>query len=231
MLSEASAIQKKAGGDENPCVFLWLNERGYVLRLQGKLAESETVHREALALCEKVFGGKIMTGSFPLADTLNGLALTLQEQGHLAEAEKNLRQALALRRKVGSEHIDVATSLASVTAVLLMEQKFADAESPARELLAFYNRIASDRWYKFDSQSKLGSLLGQKKYADAEPLLLSGYEGMKQRQDRVPRAERPRLKESLQRLVQIYEETDRPAQAAEWKKKLAERDKVETGQK
>jgi len=27
-----------------------------------------------------------------------------------------------------------------------------------------------------------GSLLGQKRYAEAEPLLLSGYEGMKQRQ-------------------------------------------------
>jgi len=31
-----------------------------------------------------------------------------------------------------------------------------------------------------------GSLLGQKKYAEAEPLLLSGYEGMKQREVKIP---------------------------------------------
>jgi hypothetical protein len=33
---------------------------------------------------------------------------------------------------------------------------------------------------------------------------------------------KPRLKEALERLVQLYDETTRPAQTAEWKQKLAE---------
>lgn len=69
------------------------------------------------------------------------------------------------------------------------------------------------------------------RHAEAEPLLLSGYEGMKQRKDQIPVVGRPRLKEALQRLVQLYGATNRPDQAAEWKKKLAEFAKAETGKK
>ena len=39
----------------------------------------------------------------------------------------------------------------------------------------------------FHTRSLLGgALLGQKKYADAEPLLTTGYEGMKQREQTMP---------------------------------------------
>ena len=65
-----------------------------------------------------------------------------------------------------------------------------------------------------------GSLLGQKKYTEAEPLLVSGYEGMKQREDKIP-ANSIRLSEAAHRLVLLYEATGRPDQAAEWKKREA----------
>ena len=76
-----------------------------------------------------------------------------------------------------------------------------------------------------------GSLLGQKKYAEAEPLLLSGYEGMKQREDKIPATGKSRVKETLQRLVQLYESTGQSEKAAEWKKKLAEFDQTEAEKK
>ena len=71
-----------------------------------------------------------------------------------------------------------------------------------------------------------GSLLGQKKYAEAESLLLAGYEGMKQRADKIPAIGKPRVKESLQRLVQLYEATGQAEKAADWNKKLAEFDRL-----
>jgi hypothetical protein len=41
----------------------------------------------------------------------------------------------------------------------------------------------SDDWLTFNTQTMLGAaLLGQKKYAEAERLLLEGYEGMKTRE-------------------------------------------------
>jgi hypothetical protein len=62
-------------------------------------------------------------------------------------------------------------------------------------------------------------------------LLVSGYEGLKQREDKLPIAVRPRLKRAIERLLQLYEETGRLDQAAEWKQKLAEFEKAATEMK
>ena len=55
-----------------------------------------------------------------------------------------------------------------------------------------------------------GSLLGQKKFTEAEPLLLQGYEGMKQREDKIPPVGRPRLREAIERLREVLR-NDEPA--------------------
>jgi hypothetical protein len=65
-----------------------------------------------------------------------------------------------------------------------------------------------------------GALLGQKKYAEAEPLLLQGYEGMKQREARISATGKFGLTKALERLVQLYEATGQKDKAAEWRKKL-----------
>ena len=72
----------------------------------------------------------------------------------------------------------------------------------------------------------LGSALaGLKRYAEAEPLLLSGYEGMKEREAEIrPDVRATRLKGAIERLVQLYEETKQPEKAAQWRQKLAEFD-------
>ncbi len=115
--------------------------------------------------------------------------------------------------------------LAERAATLLQGGKFAEAERPARECLALREAEIPDNWRTFNARSLLGgSLLGQKKYAAAEPLLLSGYEGLRQRERQIPPEGKPRLREALQRLVQLYEVTDQPDQAAQWKYKLAESD-------
>jgi hypothetical protein len=76
-------------------------------------------------------------------------------------------------------------------------------------------------WSTFNTQSLLGAaLLGQQKYADAEPLLLKGYEGMKQRADKIPPQSKPRLADAAARLVQLYEATNRPDDAQKWKDEL-----------
>ena len=104
---------------------------------------------------------------------------------------------------------------------LLGEKKFAQAEPLARECLTIREKRIPDDWRKFNSRSLLGgALLGQEKYAQAEPLLLSGFEGLKQRQDQIPPQGKPRLKETLERLVRLYEATSRPDQAAAWKQRL-----------
>jgi hypothetical protein len=72
-------------------------------------------------------------------------------------------------------------------------------------------------------------LLRQGKYDEAEPLLLSGYEGMKQREQTIaPAFRRIRLKEGIERLIRLYEETGRPDRAAEWRRQLDELNNAKT---
>jgi tetratricopeptide (TPR) repeat protein len=112
-------------------------------------------------------------------------------------------------------------ALADYVRMLLLADKFAEAEPLARECLRLREKLIPDKWSRFNAQSMLGgSLLGQKKYAEAEPLLLAGYEGMKQRERSIPAASQVRVKETLERLVELYEATNRPEKAAEWKQEI-----------
>jgi eukaryotic-like serine/threonine-protein kinase len=80
-------------------------------------------------------------------------------------------------------------------------------------------RIQPDDWTTFDAKSMLGeALLDQKKYADAEPLLLSGYEGLKQHEAKIPSQEKIHRTKALERLVQLYEAWGKNDKAAKWRK-------------
>ena len=83
--------------------------------------------------------------------------------------------------------------------------------------------VQPDEWATFNTQSMLGgALLGQKKYAEAEPLLLAGYEGLKQREESIPPAGQIRLPEALDRLIELTTALDQPDATQKWR---AEREK------
>jgi len=63
-------------------------------------------------------------------------------------------------------------------------------------------------------------LLGQKKLAEAEPLLLDGYQGMKEREAAIPGQGATRIPEALERLVRLYEAKGNETEAAAWRSKL-----------
>jgi hypothetical protein len=115
----------------------------------------------------------------------------------------------------------LADALARLTRSLLAEGRFADAEPLARECRELLDKQSPDEWSSFHARSLLGaSLLGQQKFAEAEPLLLAGYEGLRSRAEKIPPEDKPRLKEALQRVVQLYEASGKAAQAADWEKRL-----------
>jgi hypothetical protein len=65
--------------------------------------------------------------------------------------------------------------------------------------------------------------VGQKKYTDAAPLLLQGYEGLRKHADKIPPAVRQeRLIMALERLVQLYDAWGQKDEANAWRKKLDE---------
>jgi hypothetical protein len=66
-----------------------------------------------------------------------------------------------------------------------------------------------------------GALLGQKKYADAEPLLLQGHAGMKQREKAIPHQASTRIPEALDRLIELYTAINKPDEAKKWQAERA----------
>ena len=123
------------------------------------------------------------------------------------------------RMQLPRESPQLAAQLASIALALLQAKAFTEAESLLQECLAIREKTQPDEWTTFNTRSMLGGvLLGQKKYAEAEPLLLAGYEGMKQREAKIPPTGKVRLTEALERLVQVYEALEKKDEAAKWRK-------------
>ena len=205
MQREALAIRRKLNGDENADVATSLHNLANLLSDQNKLDESESMHREALAIRRRLYGEE----QPDVASSLYDLARVLRDEGKLEESETLQREALAIRRKLlGNEHRRVGDSLEELSRTLLEEKKFPEAESAARESLAIWQTKYPDAYSVFVGQSLLGGcLLGEKRYAEAEPLLLSGYGGLTQREGTMPAQNRARLKEAVKWLAEFYEQT------------------------
>jgi tetratricopeptide (TPR) repeat protein len=213
-------------GPEHLHVVFSLHNLASVARDQSRLPEAERLTRDAIAMSKKL-GNAGGIGRILDMD-LCFLAEVLRDERRFDQAKEAASESLALRRKVlGNEHVDVAYTLLILATILDRQGKMADAEPLCRECLAIYEAKAPDHWRVFEARGLLGaSLLAQRKYADAEPLLLSGCEGLKQREDTAPKVIRRELKPVIQDLVQLYEETGRPDRATEWKQKLVELEKA-----
>jgi tetratricopeptide (TPR) repeat protein len=154
------------------------------------------------------------------------LALAHEHLGHAAEAAQWLARALD-GLPPGDYFFDNGIHAHDRLACEVLRREVdtllpAEAEPILRECLALLAKTQPDHWRTFHTRSLLGgALLGQKKYKDAEPLLLAGYRGMMKRERAIPPPDRVRLTEALERLVQLSEAVGTRDKAADWGKKLA----------
>jgi uncharacterized protein HemY len=123
-------------------------------------------------------------------------------------------QVERLRAKAGKQDLEFAGELAGLGYLCLESGQFAEAEKHLRECLNIRATGAADHWTTFNTRSMLGwTLHGQKRYADAEPLLREGYEGMRQRVGQIPPAAKDRLTTARERLIQNYVDAGNPTEA------------------
>ena len=109
--------------------------------------------------------------------------------------------------------------MANLALVDQSQGKFAAAGALAQEAVEGNRKVRPEEWKRYFSESLLGaSLAGEKKYAEAEPLLLEGYRGMETRKQRIDPGERYRLDKAREWLVQLYQALGKPDKAAEWRK-------------
>jgi tetratricopeptide (TPR) repeat protein len=139
-------------------------------------------------------------------------------------AETTLTQALTLGRKLVPGGLATRSCLTALARLRLKQQRYAEAETLLREAMSGTGNQDLRVWDTFDRQSLLGaSLLGQGKYAEAEPLLIAGYEGLKKLSPAI--SVDANFPEAGRRLVRLYSGWEKPDKANEWIRKLEPADK------
>jgi hypothetical protein len=153
---------------------------------------------------------------------LHNLAVSYVQARRLDEGISLFEEAVR-RRKANllPDHPDTLASTDGLVDAYLGARRWAEAAVAAREGLEARTRKAPDDWPRFHTMSLLGAALaGQKQYAQAEPMLIAGYEGLKAREAKIPAPNRSRLRAAAARIVPFYEAWGKPDKAAEWRKTL-----------
>ena len=212
LFREALDIRRKLLGVPHPIVADALNNLGNLVAMRGNLDESEVLLREALEMRRA-----ILPADHPaIAQSLNNLGAKLWRKNDLAGAEAHYRGALDIwRRTLPANHIQVAFVIESLCSTLLPRDA-SQAESMLREAMVI--REANPP-YADDVRARSLSMLGealarQEKYGEAETMLLACHESLKEGWD-------PNIqKDTLTRLAWLYNQWNRPDDAAKWQAEL-----------
>lgn len=196
---EAMDIKQKSIGRENADVALSMDNLGSVYRDRGDLERAEPLLLEALAMRKKVLDSEHPD----VALSLNNVGELLLAKGDAVEAEKLLlRSHEILLKKLGAKHPHLAYPLLELGRVRLVLNDPKGAEARFREALEI--RAAeqtSESAELAESKSWLGAaLLAQRRFDEAEPLLLQGFSGMQKAKGN----EHTETRQAYARLMTLY---------------------------
>jgi serine/threonine protein kinase/Tfp pilus assembly protein PilF len=219
LLEQALAQQQAKLGPDHPHTLAAMNNLALTYNDAGQPDKAVPLLQQTLAKSTAKLG---LDHPDTLA-SMSNLALAYRDAGQLEKALPLFEQALAKRReKLGPDHPYTLNSMNHLAAAYREQGDFAKAEQILRECLTRRRQKQPHAWATFNTQAQLGaSLLGRKRYAEAEPLLLQGYEGMKQRETKIPASAKKYLTAALDRLVQLYDAWGKPDEANKWRAERA----------
>jgi tetratricopeptide (TPR) repeat protein len=214
LFEEALKLQEKKLGRQHPQTLVTVANLGVNYNDSGRV-------QEAIPLLEEAFQAARLN---PTLRWVGPKLLDVYAKAEKTdEAAKLVTELLAeVRKQLPKNSTQLAGDLAKFGMLLLQAHAFTDAEALLRECLTIREKTQPDAWTTFNTMSRLGwALLGQKKYAAAEPLLLKGYEGMKQREKTIPAAGSTRIAEALDRLIEFSTATNKSEEAEKWRAERA----------
>jgi tetratricopeptide (TPR) repeat protein len=228
--------RKRLLGDAHGDTITAMFNLALVYQAEGEHAKAEPLLLEALEVRRRAVGDD----NHATHIAMYHLAVGYLAQGQDTKAEPLLRQVFQLRRKKHGDENDVTLlTLARLVELHRHRGEFQQAENFLRDWRRDHEAKHSDSWTIFYVRSLLGGILTDQarelrdrdrktagdKLAEAEPLLLSGYEGLQSRAARINFVYRRQiLHEALYCLVECYDVWDKPTEAATWRKELALRE-------
>jgi eukaryotic-like serine/threonine-protein kinase len=218
---------QKALGNDNPGLPVIMLRLVDVLKENHKTAEAREWAEEAAALYRSHPDWNVEKRK----EVLDTLSQELKELGEFNEAVSVQEERLqVLRAHRAADDPELRNALAELAWTYLLVGKYIEAEPIARECLAICQKTLPDDSGTFWVQSMLGeSLTRQKRYAEAEPLLLAAYDGFEKHEDEIGTDWRAR--EIIASMAHFYEATHQPEKVAEWEKKERDFEKAQNATK
>jgi eukaryotic-like serine/threonine-protein kinase len=219
-----------------------VNDLGEVFKDRGKLGELETLLRDRLATARVLYSAH----PEKLEGPVYGLGEVLFLEGKYDEAEPLYREVIKSRRnRLPFDHEEVLTATASLARLLTdwacskgaqagqpeLAKRVREAEQLLRDCLEVRAATLKPGSRRVaETKTRLGGALvavavtdvslsvqaREKKLAEAEPLLLQGFNASQQSVGLDALSQ----KEAIVRLVRLYEVWGRPVEASEWRQKL-----------
>jgi eukaryotic-like serine/threonine-protein kinase len=217
LYEEALTGRREKLGPTHPLTLITMDNLALAYQEAGRLADALPLFEEAL----KGFQAKLPPDHPDTLRCMSYLAGAYLDANQSEKAMPLLHDYLAAgRRQLGPNDPRLAGTLGGLGLELLKHGLHTEAEQVLRECLTIREAKFPDDWGTFDAKSLLGaSLLGQGKYAEAEPLLLQGYEGLRAHEPTIPPQDKKSLNKALKRLVHLYDAWGKKAQADEWRKR------------
>jgi serine/threonine protein kinase len=215
-------VLKKLGVDQ-PETLVTLSNLAAAYQVDGKL-------QRALPLFEQAAGGIDKMGyPYKHAEQILPRAIKAYEVARQYDkAEAWRRKWLpVVKKNAGADSLLYAAETASLGMDLIYQNKYSDAEVILRDSLRLHEKLLKGQqtapWRVAWVKSMLGeAVLGLKRPFDAEPLLVAGYEALRQDAAAIPEADRQdRLTEAAQRLIDLATATGKPDELLKWQTERA----------
>ena len=194
---------------ESPELCSGLTILGSILMEKGEPREAVADLQEAEAIYRKLYDSNFVA----IYDNVRLQAQALYLLGRYQEAEARIDETLEkYRRLVQPQYISFATALTVKGLIQNQRGKSHDAEKTLREALRLRSEnLPAGHFMSAMTEGALGEVLvGQRRFVEAEPLLLSSYQSLKRSQA----TQNQRTAAARSRLVALYTAWNRPEQLA-----------------
>jgi serine/threonine protein kinase/Tfp pilus assembly protein PilF len=225
LLTRCLEMNRKTRGEIHPNTSSTLHDLALIAAARHDNASAEAMLRRALDIARRTLGERHPV----VATTLNSLSHVLASQQRYEEAATALMDALAIARPaLGNDHQLVAIYAINLALVQLARHQPASAEALLKEALPIRARapglvptrrrtISEDDWSVATTKALLGdSLVAQRRYADAEVVLLAARRDLEMQPQPSPRD----VKATISGLVQLYEAWGKREAAAAYRARL-----------
>jgi serine/threonine protein kinase len=215
---EAVVEYRQRGEIDTPNFGFTLTVLGGFLTEKGDYAGADANLHEA----ELIFRKLLQPSHLWMGDNLRNQAISFYQQGRYADSLSKVTETLKIyRESFGPYYDNYPTALIINGLILAKTGQPQEGEKILREAVKIRtDLLPKGHYWVALTNSALGECLTiEKRYHEAEPLLLASYETLKSSQG----ASNPRTQIALQRLITLYEKWGRLDAASAYRDKFSKR--------